>query len=96
MTSRGRRRRESGGFDSRHGVDRTHGVLVDLVVIREVELPDARVPMFSEAFLCELIRLSETGASRLVTEFLNHSMQTLAQIKADGVRDAESDESDVT
>lgn len=64
--------------DTLSGKDRTHKVLIDLVVMEEQAAAGDQQPVFTEGFLRDIIRLSSTERAALVSAFLDHSMNMLA------------------
>jgi polyhydroxyalkanoate synthesis repressor PhaR len=64
--------------DTVSGKDRTQKVLIDLVVLEEQSAAGDQQPVFTEAFLRDIIRLSTTEKAALVSAFLDHSMNMLA------------------
>jgi polyhydroxyalkanoate synthesis repressor PhaR len=64
--------------DTVSGKDRTQKVLIDLVILEEQSAAGDRQPVFTEAFLRDIIRLSSTEKAALVSAFLDHSMNMLA------------------
>jgi polyhydroxyalkanoate synthesis repressor PhaR len=64
--------------DTVSGKDRTQKVLIDLVVLEEQSAAGDQQPVFTEAFLRDIIRLSTTEKAALVSAFLDHSMNVLA------------------